>query len=614
MIGFIVRNPKEVNRAEEITQGKPVLFLATNTDTYLHCLKKSKEAVLLDEEPLASRHRKINKWAFESMFYLLNKYRNDEKKSLYLDSFFYDLRSCLLFSLKYMLVLEKMVRDKKIGELRLFRRQGSLLEMALERAFHENSSPVKLKIEKEVKIPAPCKKRPLRKVARSLLTVTTNWIAFFLMKRWKSGQKKLVLVSGSPRHLGDTLCGLKTAGCEILHVETVFNFEQFRFAAKNGFAYRVIPAGSGLVNPFKSDPLFDQSGEISFEGRDFADFFNAIFMSFEKIGLLNFSFDALKLHGLLSKSGVGAVLLDEEFAQRRQIAVQAHRLDLPTFVISHGVPAGAFLDPDEWSQQTCDLHNSADIFVNSEFEKIAYTQIFYSPSRIHPIGVSRYDLLKERLSKTDTTARLSSEKKKILYCSCGFIPYDFEFLSVVSSHLGLAANISREAEEAHLKAVFAAASQIPGTIVQIKSKYGDNTPLKDFVKKNAGQTCIEILSSDADIFELEKGADVIVTAPSSIICEALMHRKPVIVFNRSYALITDIYQKRGVAIVVSNPDEFSSALTRCLTDSKFVAEIAAAQLTHAEYFAGKYDGGSVLRITERILKSLGFAENLIGGV
>ena len=74
MIGFIVRNPKEVNRAEEITQGKPVLFLATNTDTYLHCLKKSKEAVLLDEEPLASRHRKINKWAFESMFYLLNKY------------------------------------------------------------------------------------------------------------------------------------------------------------------------------------------------------------------------------------------------------------------------------------------------------------------------------------------------------------------------------------------------------------------------------------------------------------------------------------------------------------------------------------------------------------
>ena len=62
MIGFIVRNPREINRAEELTHGKAVCFLATNTDTYLHCLKKSKEAVLLGEEQLASRHRKINKW------------------------------------------------------------------------------------------------------------------------------------------------------------------------------------------------------------------------------------------------------------------------------------------------------------------------------------------------------------------------------------------------------------------------------------------------------------------------------------------------------------------------------------------------------------------------
>lgn len=605
MIGFIVRNPKEVNHAEEITHGRPVLFLATNTDAYLHCLKKSKEVVLLGEEPLASRHREINQWAFESMFYLLKKYRNDEKKSLYLDSFFYDLRSCLLFSLKCILVLEKTVRDKKIGELRLFRRQGSLLEMALERAtFHENSAQVKFKIEKEVEMPEPCKKPALREGMRSFLTVYTNLIAFLLVKRWKSGQKKLVLVSGSPKHLGDTLCGLKTAGCEILHVETVFNFEQFRFAAKNGFAYQVIPAGSGLVNPFKSNPLFDRPGEIVFEGRDFTDFFNAIFASFEKIGLLNFSFDAPKLHSLLSY-GTGAVLLDEEFAQRRQIAIQAHRLDLPTFVISHGVPAGAFLDPDEWSQQRCDLHDSVDIFVNSEFEKRAYVQIFYSPSRIHPIGISRYDLLKERLSKTEPATHRSSEKKKILYCSSGFIPYDFEFLSVVNPHLGLAANVSREAEEVHLKAVFAAASRMPEVIVRIKSKYGECAPLKDFVKKNAGQAHTEILPSDADIFELEEGADVIVTAPSSVICEALMHRKPVVVFNRSYALMTDIYQKRGVAIIVSNPDELKLALTRCLTDSKFVAEIATAQLTHAEYFAGKYDGGSVSRMTERVLKSLG---------
>lgn len=605
MIGFIVRNQKEVDCAEDFTHGKTVLFLATNTDAHHHCLKKSKDVVLLGEEQLASRHRKINKWAFESMFYLLKKYRNDEKKSLYLDSFFYDLRSCFLFSLKYMLVLEKTARDKKIGELRLFRRQGSLLEMALERAFHENSSPIKLKIEKEVEMPEPCKKPALREVARSFLTVYTNLIAFFLIKRWKSGQKKLVLVSGSPSHLGDTLCGLKTTGCEILHVETVFNFEQFRFAAKNGFAYQVIPAGKGPVNPFKSNPPFDRSEEISFEGRDFTDFFNLIFTSFEEIGLLNVSFDALLLHGLLSKSGVGAVLLDEEFAQRRQIAIQAHRLDLPTFVISHGVPASAFLDPDEESPQECDSHNSTDIFVNSEFEKRAYTQIFYSPSRIHPIGVPRYDLLKQRLFKSDTAARLSSEKKKVLYCSCGFIPYDFEFLSVVNSHLGIAANVSREAEEVHLKAVFAAASRIPEAIVQIRSKYGDNTHLRNFVKKNAGQACVEILPSDADIFELEKGADVIVTAPSSVICEALMHRKPVIVFNRSYALITDSYQKRGIALVVSNSDELSFALTRCLTDSKFVAEITTAQLTHAEYFAGKHDGGSVLRITERVLKSLG---------
>ncbi len=605
MIGFIVRNPKEVDSAQDFTHGETVLFLATNTDAYRHCLKKSKNVVLLGEEQLASRHRKINEWAFEAMFTLLKKYRNDEEKSLYLDSFFYDLRSCLLFSLKFLLVLEKTVRDEKIGDLRLFRRQGSLLEMALERACHENSFPIKLKIEKEVESPEPRKKPALREVACSFLTFTTNRIAFFLIKRWKFGQKKVLLVSGSPGHLGSTLCGLKAAGCEILHVETVFNFEQFRFAVKNGFAYRVIPAGRSLVNPFKSNPPFDRPEEISFEGRDFSVFFNAIFMSFEKIGLINFSFDVLKLHGLLSKSGVGAVLLDEEFAQRRQVAVQARRLDLPIFVISHGVPAGAFLDPDEGSQQRRDLHNSVDIFVNSEFEKRAYAQIFYSPSRIHSLGVPRYDVLKKRLTQSDATAQLSSKKKKILYCSCGFIPYDFEFLSVVNTHLGMAANVSREAEEVHLKALFEAGSRNPEMILQIKSKYGDNAELKDFVKKNAGQACVEILASDADIFELEKGADVIVTAPSSVICEALMHRKPVIVFNRSYALITDVYQKRGVAIVVSNQEEFSSALIRCFSDSKFVDDIVKAQASHAEYFAGKCDGESLSRIIERVLKSLG---------
>ena len=104
--------------------------------------------------------------------------------------------------------------------------------------------------------------------------------------------------------------------------------------------------------------------------------------------------------------------------------------------------------------------------------------------------------------------------------------------------------------------------------------------------------------------ELEKEADVIVTAPSSVVCEALMHRKPVIVFNRSYPLMTESYEKRGVAAVVSNPDELGLALTRCLTDPKFTAQMTAAQSAHAEYFAGKDGGGSVSRITAWILKNL----------
>lgn len=605
MISFIVRNQKEVDRAEGLTRGETVLFLATNTDTHLYCLKRSKEAILLAEEPLASRHREINKWAFESLLALINKYRGDEKKSLYLDSFFYDLRSCLLFCLKIVLVLEQTVRDRKIGEVRFFNRQDSLLELTLKAAARLKSSLAGLKIKKERKIPESRKKPAFKEAIRAFLTGYVNLLSFFLIKFWRFKRKRLVLASGSARHLGETLCGLKTAGCEILHVETVFNLEQFHFAAKNGYAYRLIRARKDPVNPFKSEPLFDRSDEISFEGRDFTDFFNAIFMSFEKIGLLNFSFGASKLRGLLSKSGVGAVLLDEEFAQRRQIAVQASHLGLPTFVVSHGVPANAFLDLDEGFPEEGDLHHSTDIFVNSEFEKRAYTQIFYAPSRIHPIGVPRYDLLKRRLTQSESAVRLFSEKKKILYCSCGFIPCDFEFLSVVNTHLGLAANVSREAEETHLKALFAAVSRMPEVILQIKSKYGDHTKLRDFVKNNAGQARVEILPLDADIFELEKAADVIVTAPSSVICEALMHRKPVIVFNRSYALITDIYQERGVAIIVSDADGLKLALTRCLTDPRFVADLAAAQSTHADYFMGRYDSGSVLRITERILKDLG---------
>lgn len=603
MIGFIVRNQKESDRAQDLTRGETILFLATNTDAYQYSLKKSKDALLLGEEPLASRHLKINRWAFESMLALIGKYRHDEKKSLYLDSFFYDLRSSLVFCLKTLLVLERTVRDRRIRTLRFFKKQDSLLEMSLSAAVHVKSPLAGLKIEKERALPESRGKRDPKGVIRALLAGGSNWLSFVLTGFWRFKEKKLVLASGSARHLGDTLRGLRAAGREILHVETVFNFEQFYFAARNGFAYRVIRARRDPANPFQSEPPFDRSDEISFEGRDLGRFFNEIFMSFEKIGLLNFSFDAPKLRGLLSQEGVGAVLLDEEFAQRRQIAVQAGHLGLPAYVVSHGVPANAFLNTDEGFPAESDLHHSTDIFVNSEFEKKAYRQIFYASSKIHPIGVPRYDLLKQRLSRSGAEKPLISRKKKILYCSCGFIPYDFEYLSVVNTHLGLAANVSREAEEANLKDLFAAVSRNPGAVLQIKSKYGDHASLRDFVKKNAGRACVEILPSDADIFELEKGADVIVTAPSSVVCEALMHRKPVIVFNRSYALITDTYEERGVAVVVRDADELKAALTRCLADPQFVSDLAAAQSAHAEYFTGRYDSGSVVRITERILKS-----------
>ena len=594
---FLIRKETEIEAVLSFGPS-PKAFLCTNQEAADACRKKGLPCFFLDEEALKESYRAINQWAIEQSLFFIRRHRSDGDKHLFLEQNFYDVKSIFIRSLKYILVLEKILKDEREVQLSVFGRGDSLLEIVYAAYSRILNPSFMLKILKKKGDPENIKPgQAFKQAVYRMAGTLTNVVCHLRLAGAVSNKKaKRILASGAIGHLAPVLERLKSQGAQVLYAEDSFNFEKFRYCARQGIFFKVLPASPGVKNPFKTSPLCRAPDRILYEDRDLTAVLNDAFARLEEVGLLNIGFDAGAIEIFLKKYRPDRVVLDEDFAVRRIFTILAKPLGIPCFVISHGVPTVTLLE--EGQAPRGGYYASGLTFVNSELEKTAFKSFFYDPEKLIITGAPRYDgpaKLRSQASPAPNTGRL----KKILYAGHSTRKYDFE--DHWAADLLGTRTLHADYTQRYLKDLAEILPKFPDAYLRIKPHYEDEKVWRrlaaDAVREGRG----ELLSARADLFRLLEESDLVITMPSSVISEAILFDKPVIVLNYGGDDLSERYARRGVVAVATDKESLKSMIQNCLIDEKFLSQMAAARRKHFEYFAGPFDGQAAGRVTERIL-------------
>ena len=94
-----------------------------------------------------------------------------------------------------------------------------------------------------------------------------------------------------------------------------------------------------------------------------------------------------------------------------------------------------------------------------------------------------------------------------------------------------------------------------------------------------------------------------ITGPSSVISEAILFKKPILVLNYDQSLHVLPEEEKGVVYVARNKLELDDFLRRYFQEGDAGQVIVAAQRESYGYFAGTVDGDSSNRIKKYILNN-----------
>lgn len=594
---FLVRAPQEVRVAFTLRSPETV-FLCTNQEAAKECVKMGAPYVVLDEDLIRGNYRRINQWAIEQALFFIRRYRDDKRKHLFLESYFYDIKSVFIRVLKYILVLDKVMDRQEQVELTAFGDGRSILEIAYAGYCGAINKSVTFNLlPKNKDSHASVFSRPFKAVAYEVAAIAINIASRFWLSRILGKKRRgPVFVSGAIQHLAPVVEELLAVKRRIIYGENFFNFEKYRYCARRGILLCVFDEPRRVMNPFESSQVCQSPDRIIFDGRDFSSIFNDIISNLGgDIALLNTGFDPDIIADFFKEYKPECVILDEDFAVRRVFMILAKEIGIPCFVISHGVPTVTMLGDEE--RPAGGYYESAVTFVNSDFEKSAFKSFFYDPDKLVVTGTPRYDaLVKSNVSAT--ASHRESAKKYILFAGQGTRNYDFEdhwaadLLGPRTVHL--------DYTRRYLKNLIEIASIRPDIYLRIKPHYEDQKAWGLLVGEAVRRGFCELLSPRADIFKLLAESDLVVTMPSSVICEAIMLDKPVITLNYGNDDLCDRYIRYGVVLMAADKQSLESAIQDCLAGGDAFAKMAAARRRHFEYFAGRFDGGASRRVAERI--------------
>jgi len=594
----LVRDRSEINAAVSLGLEKG-MFLCTNGLASGVCAEKGLRHSLMDEALIKEDYRAINQWAMDRSLFFIDRLRDDKARRRFLEIYFYDVKAIFIRCLKYILVLEKVVLPAEAC-LHLFGKKGSLLELT----YRHYAEALRPSLRLEV-VPGVDKSRrairrllPKRWIER-VFARTANAFGRRKLRTIAKGSAKIVIASGSLGHLAGLVDALKSEGAKVVWCENRFNLEKFWHCLRRGIPLAVLPELERPQNPFESSPLCEGVEKIVWKDRDLTELYNQAFANLLDIGLLNKGFDPAAIEKILAEVSPFCVVMDEDIAIRRAFTILARERAIRRFVVSHSVPTVTMLEEGERPRGI--FYDTAVTLVNSEHERVAYESFYYDPAKLVVTGTPRYDeLYRIKMNSPSSLRRASKKGPTVLYCGQTTFHYDLE-RHWAADLLG-SRTFHWDFTERCVKDVLAAAEGRPGTFVRIKPHYSDRRPWEKLISAARKAGFCELLAHDENIFRLLAEADLVITMPSSVICEAIALEKPVIVMNYGADDQVARYERRGVVEIAHSAEELHEAFTRCLT-SEGAARWRQKRRAYFDYFAGPFDGRNTARVVERILSA-----------
>ncbi len=603
----IVTNHAEVHYARKnIPHG--LLLLCTNIETYEYCHHEQFPARLLNEDLHYGQHQQINLWGFESTFQLLTLLNPQGKTAVFLESIFTDLKAVFVQILKFSLTFEAMISAYNLRNWIAFREEKSIFLWTLGaylKRFHPS-------ISFQLWEPLPLAEvEPKKNVKNWLLDRAAgfnNLIAEWIFRSNRQGYPIVGLASGGLRHLGSLAAKLhKKNNHQLIFCESQFNFEKFKFALKHGMAFFVLSKPKTIFTPDLPYPLTFPQNSFRFRDRDLTGLCAEILTYIFQQNLYSFSYSFEELTELFHRCGVNYCLLDEDASIRRLFAATAEYLGKQSFVVSHGVPSVPI--PFEPEKRTQPRYRSSITFLHSEFEGEIHRNLFFDPQRMIQTGMPRYDrIVKMTGSRASLRKGALLTSKNILLCIPELKDYDFRSIITI---IGLN-NFYGYYMKTIMKDLFGILSDRNDVQVTIKPHYNDERAWRRYLATlNPQPRRMKIVKHHADIFALLQKTDLVITPESSVICESLMFRKPVIVLNYSPEPLNAPYERHGLFFHARNANDLKVMIHLALDDLGYQEKLRKNCEKHFAYYAGKFDGRNAERAAEYLVRSVNLKQTLV---
>jgi glycosyltransferase involved in cell wall biosynthesis len=188
----------------------------------------------------------------------------------------------------------------------------------------------------------------------------------------------------------------------------------------------------------------------------------------------------------------------------------------------------------------------------------------------------------------------------VLYCGSVLADYDFKQFYTV---LGCKEFLGDFAKRYLRDLLDLTAEQ--GATLEIKPHFNEEDGWNACIRAHAPQARYRLHSHRQDLIELIRKADVVVTPESSVICEAIMLRKPVIVLNYgAQPLASAHYEGRGMVWHARNTEGLREGLQKCLRSADYLSGLKDARSRSFGFFAGAFDGEAGARVADTIQEAI----------
>lgn len=587
--GVLIRRKEELFFVKE-NWGAEALCLCTRRELCGKAEIFGLNALLLSENLLDRDHSSMNEWSCRQAIDLVErtKMRGGNESALF-EANFYTIKGIFVQTLKFVRVLDRVLREQRLTNLDCFEDPSSLLVQVVKEHLAECCFSLTVHPDcGRTSATMLTKKSDFKLLCRKILGCILDAVARWGMAFSSSEERPWILVSGALNHLAPAvlkLCAMRR--WRPFFFESHFNLEKFLFCLRYGIPQRVLSDENRSVSvPECADKDFFEPGQIVFAGVDYVRIFNRLFRYALRGGLIRFDVDSVRVQELFRKTRPVAVFLDEDLSlMRRTLAVTGWGIGVESFVVSHGIPL--VLMRRELGR---DKHfRSSVTFVNSDLEKTAYENLFFDPTRVVVTGIPRYDeifLLRKSLREPPKVVKM--RRKILLLTLSGYHNYDFEdFMPVL-----VCADSIQEMNRAYIQDVLKFAVDRPDISVVIKPHYvGDRERVLELVKRLGVNVCCRVVSFRENIFKLQSQADVVITAESTVIGEAGMFEKPVIIMNYTGLDLTLPFERSELVRHVTSREALSRELAKALESRK-------GGVRAASFFSAFADGLNTQRVVD----------------